>query len=1366
MRLIISVVFLLLAGQAQAATLLGQYRLEDLQWTGAAGEVADSSGNNRHGQAIGSPLASPVLVVPARPGVPGTCAYGSFPGPVGNGGALSISGLPVSLAAGAKTSVSFWMYWDGTENAMPIGWNRHDLWLVSGYFGFNTGNSDVFGISSAGLANGWHHVTAIFTNNNVAANALYIDGVAQVLTQLRSSPSNPNAVVNSTLRIGGWQTDTNYRFSGRIDEVKVYDGQLTPAEITAVYNETHTCAPRLILDWQLDECSLGSVVGEVLDASGSGNHGTPQGTANTVSGRVCKGGVFNGASPTRIEPTSNFADTIANDFTIAFWANPSVTHQIDAQATTGTGGVSGQRYALYPAQGTTTWGAGHAGAGISVGTNGVSVYEHAASYMPALLSWTGAVSGWTHVAVVYQARQPRLYINGSLVATGLTSTYANVHPGLRGTGDPSDNDGGAGGGRWGWYSGGLDEFRIYDGALNAGQVAAIAVPAGRSCASCATLAHYRLEEALWAGVAGEVKDSSGNNRHGQALTSPLPVPATAAPARAGNPGTCGYGGFVGGALNLPVAANTAAGAKTTVSFWMYWNGINSVMPIGWFRHDLWLTGGNFGFNTASSDVFGISTAGLANRWVHVSAVFTNGSVTSNKLYIDGVSQPLTQRQGSPSAANAVVNANLRVSGWQSDGGYRFRTSIDEVNVFDGEMTQSQVLAQFNATHPCGGAPDHIELVHDGAALTCTPKAVTVLACTTAASCVGVPANQYAAGTFQIALNPIAGATWCADAQCATPLPNPATVSNGAIVYLRDPSVRTDRMVGTSSSAANTTIQCSNTATAAAMNATTECDVAYADAGFIFNVSDHKAETAQNITVSAVKKSDSSPACVPAFAGVSKPVNFKCAYVNPASGTLPVRANGVALNAGNNASSACDAAGRDVSLAFDASGVAPMTVNYADVGKMALSARYAPTGGTDAGLVMTGTDDFIAAPTDFSVTTIGPFVAGTQFNATVTARNAAGTATPNFGQEGETVTLALGSRIEPAGANACPNAPCDGAVAGGVTAPWSGGATTATNVTYSEVGTMTLRATLASGDYLSAGLTPAAIGTSATTGPFVPAYFETAVTQGCVAGAFTYSAQPFKVDVTAKNAAGATTVNYSSLPPCAACSRDVTLQDPLLTANFNSTNTVLATTFTNGVGSRADVAYTLPTPTTAPTAITLRAIDALATPSVSSLGHAEGLASVRSGRMRLSNANGSELLDLPLPLTIQYWAGPATGWTTHASDSCTPIQPANFALVFGGAGNNLVACETAVTVAGTPPNYTVTLLRPGAGNAGWTDLTLNLAAAAGNTCTAIGGPGPTATSANLPWLRFDWKGAGPANPTARATFGIVKSGPVIHRREMY
>jgi len=665
------------------------------------------------------------------------------------------------------------------------------------------------------------------------------------------------------------------------------------------------------------------------------------------------------------------------------------------------------------------------------------------------------------------------------------------------------------------------------------------------------------------------------------------------------------------------------------------------------------------------------------------------------------------------------------------------------------------------TGPVG--PDHVELVHDGAANVCTPKAVTVLACTSSTTCLGIPASQYTTAPVSVTLNAIAGANWCADSLCATALPNPATLSNGATIYLRQPNVGSHRMGGTVSSAVTTALQCSNTSTAAAMNATTECDVAYADAGFIFNVPDHRAETAQSISVSAVRKPDDSTVCVPAFANVSKTVNFKCAYLNAVSGTRPVRVGGVAINAGNNAGAACDATGNGVALAFDGSGVATTSVSYADVGSMSLSARYAPSSGSDAGLVMTGTDNFIAAPTDFLVTASGPYVAGAAFSATVTARNAAANPTPNFGKEGESVTLTLGSRIQPAGVNDCVNGPCDGVVAGGVTLPWAGGAATASNATYAEVGEMTLRANLMSGSYLGTGMN--ATGTSATLGVFVPAWCDPVVTQGCIAGAFPYSAQPFTVEVTAKNAAAGTTVNYSNLAGCTVCSKNVTLQDPTATANFNTTNTILASVFAKGIGSSNTVAYTLPTPTTVPTAITLRAID---TAGVSSAGHAEGAASIRSGRLRLMNANGSELLALPIPLRIEYWAGVASGWTTHAADVCTPILSANFAFAFpAAAGNNLAACETAVTIAGSAPNYTATLARPGAGNTGWTDLTLNLGpAAVGNTCTAVGGAGPAATTANAPWLRYDWKGAGLADPSARATFGVLKSGPVIHRREMY
>jgi MSHA biogenesis protein MshQ len=700
---------------------------------------------------------------------------------------------------------------------------------------------------------------------------------------------------------------------------------------------------------------------------------------------------------------------------------------------------------------------------------------------------------------------------------------------------------------------------------------------------------------------------------------------------------------------------------------------------------------------------------------------------------------------SPSAANATGITLEMAYALQSTA-----AAVSATATFSSTFAADYGATQLLALKPAAAiAIDHVELVHDGSAVTCTPKAVTVLGCTTAASCNGVPANQIAI-TFPISVTAIAGATWCSDSTCTTTLSSPATVSNGTVIYLKDTNVRTDRMAGTSSSASNTTLQCSNTSNST-FNATTACDVAFAASGFLVSLPNHVSCNNATLTVQAVKSSNNGAQCTPAFTGTrSETVSF--AYSNPTTGTRAPTVGGSAITTG----------GTSVSLTFDATGTATPTFNYTDVGRLSITVA-------DAALNMTGSASGVVAPASFSIgsVTAGPISAGANFSATVTALNNCATpaATPNFGKEtvAESVTLSFGSRVAPSGANDCTNGPCNGSVTGSVTLPWTNGAATASNLTYSEVGTMTLQATLASGSYLGSGLT--ATGTSATVGAFVPAHFDTAVTQGCAS--FSYSGQPFTVNVTARNTAGNTTVNYSSLAGCTVCSKAVTLQDPTATANFNGTNTVAASAFAKGVGSSNAVAYTLASASTAPTAITLRAIDSSVTPNVSSSGFTEGTTTVRSGRIRLGNANGSELLSLNLPLFIEYYTSTANGWQTSAGDTCSTLNAANFAFSFPAGGNNLQACETAVSLSGSPPNYTATLAKPGAGNNGWTDITLNLgAAAAGNRCTAVGAAGPAATTANDPWLQFNWTGAGAANPTARATFGVRRSGPVIYRSERY
>jgi len=197
--------------------------------------------------------------------------------------------------------------------------------------------------------------------------------------------------------------------------------------------------------------------GNATDSSGNGNNGVIYGATFVpgVSGQALS---FDGVDD---KVTINKLSTVTDTFTMELWVNSSSTHQIDPESNSGTDGISGQKYAIWPTHGSNSFGSGHSGAGISIGTNGVSVYEHAAYYMPAILVWQSELSGWNHIVVVYTNKQPSLYVNGIFVKNGLTSSMI-VHPSIEQIG----------GGPYGYFKGGIDEVRIYNRALSADEIKA------------------------------------------------------------------------------------------------------------------------------------------------------------------------------------------------------------------------------------------------------------------------------------------------------------------------------------------------------------------------------------------------------------------------------------------------------------------------------------------------------------------------------------------------------------------------------------------------------------------------------------------------------------------------------------------------------------------------------------------------------------------------------------------------------------------------------------------------------------------------------------------------------------------------------
>jgi hypothetical protein len=150
------------------------------------------------------------------------------------------------------------------------------------------------------------------------------------------------------------------------------------------------------------------------------------------------------------------------DFTVAFRVKPSGKIALPAQSREGVS-WGGQDFAVYPAPGHSVWGNGQAGLGISVGQNGIAVFEHAASHVPALLVHTGAVRPWSHLAIVVTGNRPALYVDGKHVATGLASAMTlHASTGVTCSQNPPG------------YAGKLGAITQVDRALAAGEIAELA----------------------------------------------------------------------------------------------------------------------------------------------------------------------------------------------------------------------------------------------------------------------------------------------------------------------------------------------------------------------------------------------------------------------------------------------------------------------------------------------------------------------------------------------------------------------------------------------------------------------------------------------------------------------------------------------------------------------------------------------------------------------------------------------------------------------------------------------------------------------------------------------------------------------------
>lgn len=729
--------------------------------------------------------------------------------------------------------------------------------------------------------------------------------------------------------------------------------------------------------------------------------------------------------------------------------------------------------------------------------------------------------------------------------------------------------------------------------------------------------------------------------------------------------------------------------------------------------------------------------GAATSWSlsHTAPAIT--TTAANAMLVGSFAFSSSTNWNPPSGMTEIVDIASRSvkekSGESMEVAYQSQSAIGSTGAKTASASTSDSdYADRGVTHLLALNPyipptlDHVRLEHDGGAVTCSREPVTVRACADS-NCTSVYT-----GTVNLTLTP---SGWWSAATGGSQSDNVSFSGGSAVFYLASATTSSVTLGASnisSTSGGSPTYKCF-------IGNTQSCSLSFATSGFNFSTIPTQTAGTTSTAISVQAVTGTSGGTCTGFSS-AKTVGLAMQCIDPTTcAGNQISVNGTAI-ASNPASSISN--WTSVSLNFDSTSTATFTLNYPDVGRLRLSARYPANSSTGT----TGSSNtFVVRPYDLTWSNIrrtsdsyanpaassaggGVFAkAGESFSVTLTAVNANGAATPNFGKEvspeGFTLTHSL---VAPTGGVA-------GALGGSrnlAGSNFSAGAASVTDLAWDDVGIITLTATLADGDYLGTGnLTK----TSGNIGRFTPHHFNTDATPACPSitedppAHFTYSGQPFTdVTVAATDANNDTVQNYDA---ALGYGKTITLSDAgdAGTIGILSNNT-LAAEVSQGVGVKTTVTYDFASKVTAPRQLTLRATD---TDLVTSATGSEARPWIYSGRLYVGNITGSELTPLSVPLLTQYYNG--TTWVTNTEDVCTSLT-ANF-VSFAGFAGNLASGETSASLSNNPlvaGDAGLSLSAPGAGNAGSATVTVTT-------------PGA--------YLQFDWNSDHtPEDPSATVIFG--------------
>jgi len=1204
------------------------------------------------------------------------------------------------------------------------------------------------------ITNRWYQLTVTVTPSTLK---VYVDGtLAYNITHSISVVSNPGTwLIGADSDSPLYTTANNDYLNGLLDDIRVYDRELSQAEINNIIGL------QAFLPFDLCNISPGT---SITDASGNGHNGTAYGGVSSTAGVICTAASFDGSTG-YVEIPDNASLNGSSELTYSAWINPSSwsgINQIMAKSIHG-GGTGRAQMGIFSESGVLK------GRAEALGGR----YEVSAP-LP-------STNNWHHVALVFAGDRLTLYVDGVVPSGSATRTFTPTT--LVQTNDPLDISKRVGSSQY-YFHGLIDEVKVFNRAQAAQEILDYKNdpdPLGRTCPVCTPsgnlLAYYKMDSGSWTGIPNEVLDASGNNNNASTVNGVTTV-ANGKVCRAGSIDSNGK------AIDTGLDLDSAIGSAGTVSFWFRPNWTNSgsernnsrvlfdaSLGNKYFKFaktrnasgppNAWRSKLILLFEDSSDRDVAVYSSDLsvfqANTWVHL-AVTWDYPNKKFEIYVNGsrvASQLRNSNGNATSTLGPIPNLDTLYLGDNRStyNPYNITSpangTFDEVYIYNSVRTQAEIQGNMNATHSCGGL-DHIRIEHDGTALTCNPESVTIKACDSA-DCTALHADP-----VSVTLGPTG---WVGgDTQ---------TILGGTgVLQLRETTagLATLGIISSAPAAANPA-ECYNTATATIG----DCNLNFHDSGFIYSVPNITAcQTSTSFTIQAVRKDASSQLCVPAFQNRTANVNIWTTYTNPNSGTKQARLTHNLITT----TLPTSPPGTSVSLNFDASAKATVTINYDDAGQLSLNSAFSGTG-SEAGLYMTGSSTFVSRPGAiyvYSTDTNSDCVAG---DATCTAFRKTGqsfnlkvraacnngptyTSTPNFRINNVALTT---TNIAPAvnnGVLGVSSVNFDAAANGEVVVP---------NQTLSEVGVFTITATPPALGYFGLTVNP---GTSANIGRFTPDHFfmttpllTNRTDLAACMDPFTYMDEDFRLAYTlqARNSSNAITQNYTGsfakLDPqtnVAAFNYGASFNNTDYSARLSSNHTG-SSLFVNGTASIQNTmqlarALVLDGPLN-PIAIgiapqdsdgtLMQSYDLSLNGGVNTHTQLINNANLRYGRFNIENAFGPQTTNLPIPAQAQYYDG--TNFILNTNDSCTIM---NAGLIgFDLWTDKLSVGDTQIFSINNP-----------ALQAGDAALVLT---APDSLNTLDSNNGSVRITATLPsYLQYDWDASGAIrNPTGIATFGIYR-----------